>query len=274
MSRRIERVVVPFDAATESLAAIETAARLAACAKATLHGIFIEDEELLHVAALPFTRQLSPGVGVQPFTVEDTELHLKAAAGRTRRELIAAARRHGVDASFEVVRGGPQAALSGISEHDIVVAGARGRPIARHFRVECRWWSSVEIASGPLLLARQEPDGRGPVIVLLRDSGPEAARLLNIAAQVAEADSGELTAVCPPVLAQSAQFREWLAQQLAGFRVNLRVEAAPEASAMLYDRIGELGCRVLAVEAAVIEGGAGELRAHVERFACDVLIVR
>ena len=52
-SRRIERVVVPLDAAAENRTAIETAARLAARAKVPLHGIFVEDEELLHLARLP-----------------------------------------------------------------------------------------------------------------------------------------------------------------------------------------------------------------------------
>ena len=45
--RAIERVVVTLDAASENRAAIETAARLAARAKAPLHGIFVEDEDLL-----------------------------------------------------------------------------------------------------------------------------------------------------------------------------------------------------------------------------------
>ena len=114
MSATILRVVVSLDAAADNRGAIETAARLAARAEAPLHGIFIEDEELLHVAALPFTRQLAPGIGGQPFTVEDTELQLKAIAERVRRELVAAAQRHRVEASFEVVRGGSGAVLSGI----------------------------------------------------------------------------------------------------------------------------------------------------------------
>ena len=274
MSPTIRRIVVPLDAAAENRAAIETAVRLAARAKAALHGIFIEDEELLHVAALPFTRQLSLGVGVQPFTLEDTELHLRAAAERIRRELVAAAQRQRVEVSFEVVRGDLGTALSGISETDLVVAGALGRSVAGHFRVECRWWSSIEGTSGPFLLARRELDGAGPVIVLLRDSSPESARLLGVAAQVAEAGGGELTVVCPPALADAADFRDWLAHRLTGFRVDFRLEVAPGGSVTLYQRVGELGCRVLAVEAGAVAGGTGELRDFVERFACDVLIVR
>jgi hypothetical protein len=212
-------------------------------------------------------------LGVQPFTVEDTELQLKAAAERARRELVAAARRYGVEASFEIVRGGSQAALSGISERDLVVAAALGRPIAGHFRVECRWWSSIEIAPGPFLLARHAPDAGG-ALVILRDRSPASARLLAAAAQIAEAADGALTVICPPALANAADFADWLAERLAGYRLRPRVEVAPAEPQALYRRIAELGCRVLAVEAGAVEGGAARLRDLVERCACDVLIVR
>jgi len=274
MSTTIERVIVPLDAAAENRAAIEMAARVAARAQAALHGIFIEDEELLYVAALPFTRQLAPGAGLQPFTTEDTELYLKAAAVRTRRELISAAQRHRVEASFEVMRGRPETALSGLSERDLVVAGALGRPIAGHFRVECRWWSSIEIAPGPFLLARDGPNAGGAVVLLLRDRSPASARLLAAAAQVAEAGDGGLTVICPAALADASDFNDWLAEQLAGYRVRLRVETAPGEQEALLHRIGELGCRLVAIEAGSAEGGAARLRYFVERFTGDVLIVR
>lgn len=274
MSATIERVVVPLDAAAENRAAIETAARLAARTKATLHGIFIEDEELLNVAALPFTRQLTPGAGTQPFTVEDTELQLKAAGERARRELFAAARRYRVEASFEVVRGGSETALSSISERDLVVAGALSRPVVGHFRVECRWWSSIEIAPGPFLLTRHGPDSGGGVVVLLRDRSPASARVLAAAAQVAQADDGELTVVCPPAVADAPDFRDWLSERLAGYRVQLRVDAARDEPPEPERRITELGCRVLAIQAGSVEGGAGRLRRFVEGFGCDLLIVR
>jgi hypothetical protein len=53
MTQEIKRVVVLLDAASETGTTINTAARLAACWQVLLHGIFIEDEELigLHRAA-------------------------------------------------------------------------------------------------------------------------------------------------------------------------------------------------------------------------------
>jgi nucleotide-binding universal stress UspA family protein len=266
VSGPIARVVVPLDAASESLVAIETAARLAAHAKAPLHGIFVEDEDLLHLASLPFARQFTLGAHAEALTTEHVELHLRIAAERARRELFAAAKRHGVSGSFEVVRGASASALTAASESDLVVAGALTRPIAGHFRVECRWWSSLGAMPRRFLLARHAWRARGSVAMLLRDRSPAAARLLEAAAQMAEATDALLTVICPP---GEELFENWIADRLTGRPLRLRVEIGPDEPAALRQRLGELDCRLLAIEA----GGAA-LRDLVERYACDILIVR
>jgi len=151
VSPPIERVVVPLDAASENRTAIDTAARLAARNEAPLHGIFVEDQDLLRLAELPFVRQLTLGAGAEPFTAEEIGLHLQVEAERARRYIHAAAKRHGVEVSFEIVRGGSETVLSAVTERDLVVAGGLTRPIAGHFRVECRWWSSIASARAPFL---------------------------------------------------------------------------------------------------------------------------
>jgi nucleotide-binding universal stress UspA family protein len=270
----IERVVAPLDAASENLAAIDTAARLAARAKAPLHGIFVEDEDLLRLASLPFARQITLGAGAEPFTAEQVELHLQAAAERARRDVSAAAKRHAVDYSFEIVRGASEIVLSGVTERDLVVAGALTRPVAGDFRVECRWWSSIEAATGPFLLTRGGWDRVGSVVMLLHDRGPASVRLLEAAAQAAEARGGELTVICPPAVAGADGFETWLAERLAAFSVRAQIEMAQAEPAALRRRIGELDCRLLAVDAGRTEGCTGRLREFHESFACDILFVR
>jgi nucleotide-binding universal stress UspA family protein len=272
MSGPIERVVVPLDAASEHRTAIETAVRLAARAKTPLHGIFVEDEDLLQLASLPFARQFTLGAGAERLTTEQITLHLHVAAERARKELFAAAARHGVTASFEIVRGASESALTGASRHDLVVAGALTRPIAGHFRVECRWWSSIEAMSGPFLLARHAWRAHGAVVMLLRDLSAVSARLLEAAAQIAETADRMLTVICPPALA-GAGFETWVAGRLAGHPVRLQVEIAPPEPAALHQRISELDCRCLAVATGGAEGNGDRLRKLVERFGCDILLV-
>jgi hypothetical protein len=273
MTGPIERVVVQLDAVCESHAAIDTAARLAARAGAPLHGVFVEDQELLNLAGLPFAHQVTPGAGATRFTTADAELHLRAAAETARNDVAAAATRHRIKHSFAVVRGGSEAALSHASERDLVVAGAVTRPVAGQFRIEARWWSAVDVAPGPLLLVRHAWSANRAIVILLRERSTAAARLVEMAAQVAHAADGVLIVIGPPALAGADGFQQWLADRLGDLPMRLKVEIAPEEPAALHRRIAELDCRLLAVEAGFAEGDGGDrLRRFVERFACDILI--
>jgi hypothetical protein len=229
---------------------------------------------LLNLAGLPFARQITLGAGAEPFTIENVELHLRAEAERARQELFAAAKQHRVKCTFEIVRGASESALSGASERDLVVAGALTRPIAGHFRLECRWWSSIEFAPGPFLLARHAWSAAGGVVMLLRDRGPAAVRLLDAAAQMAEARGGVLSVICPPTVAGSKGFEKWIADRLTSHSVRLQIEVAPAELAALHRRIADLDCQLLAIEAGQTEGRSDRLRELVGRFACDILVVR
>jgi len=274
VSGPIDRIVVSLDATSEYRTAIDTAARLSARAKAPLHGVFVEDEDLLNLASLPFARQVTPSAGAEPFTTESIELHLRAQAERARQELFAAAQRHRVKCTFEIVRGASELAVSGASERDLVVAGGLTRPIAGHFRVESRWWCSIGAAAGTFLLARHAWSAAGGVVMLLRDRGPATVRLLDVAAEMAETRGGILIVICPPAVAGSEGFEKWITDQVSEHSVRLQIEVAPAEPAALHRRIGELNCQLLAIEAGLAEGRPDRLREMVERFACDILVVR
>jgi nucleotide-binding universal stress UspA family protein len=274
MSGAIDRVVVTLDATSENRIAIDTAARLAARAKAALHGVFVEDEDVLNLASLPFVRQVTLGGGAEPFTAENIELQLRAEAERARQELFAAAKQHRVECTFEVVRGASQIALSVASERDLVVAGGVTRPVAGNFRVECRWWSSIEAAAGPFLLTRNAWGTPGSIVMLLRDRGPASVRLLDAAAQIAEAGGAAMTVICPPAVAGSEGFEKWLVDRLAGHAVPLQVEVAPAGTEALQRRIGELDCRLLAIEGGVGDSHPDRLREFAGQCGCDILVVR
>jgi len=268
-------VVVTLDAVSESHPAIDTAARLAARAKTGLHGVFVEDEDLWHLAALPFARQVSTGAaGVQPLTADQIEPHWRAAAERARREIAAAAERHHITWSFAVMRGSTTAALSCASEHDLVVAAALTRPIAGHFRVAARWWSSLEGASSTILLARRSWAASGSVVVMLRDRSARSARLLDAAASIAEAKDAALVVICEPRLAGSEGFEAWLDAQLAPHSARLDIEIAAGDGEEVHQRLSRSDCGLLAVEVDNAEGGSGRLRASFEHLGCDLLIVR
>jgi hypothetical protein len=271
MSGPIRRVVMRLDAAADSRSAIATAAGLAARAGAPLHGIFVEDEELLHLAALPFARQVSPGIGGERLTVAMAELHQRSAAEHARAELSAMAARHDVEPSFEVVRATSDIALAGAAEVDLVVAGAFNRPIAGHFRVSCRWWSSIEGAPAPVLLVHHAWNG-GSVAAVLRDRGEEAARLLHAAVQVARISESSLIIIGPPTLARSSEFGEWINEHLGDPPISVKIEPSPSDPAALPELLAGRDCHLLAIEPGQAEGSSDRLREFVERFSCNLLI--
>lgn len=82
------RIVVTIDLAAQSAAAFALAAALAKARKRELHGLFIEDTDLLNVARLPFTREF-PRLGGPPRALSGVELErfMAREAERSRREL-------------------------------------------------------------------------------------------------------------------------------------------------------------------------------------------
>jgi hypothetical protein len=273
MTQEIYRVIVPLDAASETGAAIDTAARLAARWRVPLHGVFIEDEELIGLASLPFARQVTLGAGVEPLTRDRVEDHFRAFTERARRELAAAAERHDVKWSFEPVRGPLAPDMLG-GEHDFIVAGAASRPIGSHFRIASRCWSWMAIVPQPFLLASREWQTGGSVLTLLRRRDPKSVRVLDIAAQIASFCNGTLTVAQTPDPAGLADFSAWVSKRLEGHTVTLQTEPAQTEPAALRQRIVELDCRLLVLEAGVWEAQPEQLRELVEQLACDVLIIR
>ena len=273
MTQEIKRVIVPLDAASEAGTAIDTAAHLAARWRVPLHGVFIEDEELISLAGLPFARQVTLGAGLEPLTKDHVEDHFRAFAERARRELAAAADRHDVKWSFEIVRS-PLARDTLGGEHDFVVAGAASRPIGDHFRIASRWQSWMAIVARPFLLAKREWETGGSVLTLLRRRDPKSARALDIAAQIAGFRSGNLTVAGAPDLAGSDDFTAWVSEFLEGRSLRLQTEPVATEPAALRQRITELDCRLLVLEASEQDAQPDELRQLVEQLACDVLIIR
>jgi hypothetical protein len=155
----------------------------------------------------------------------------------------------------------------------LIVASALTRPVAGHFRVERRWWSWIEAAAGPLLLARNVWGVPGSVVMLLQDRGPASVRLFDAAAQVAAVRDSVLTVIGTPAIAGTGGFEKWVADRLAEQAVRFRIEVTPVELALLHERLGELDCRLLAFEARLAEGSGNRLRKIVERLGCDILII-
>jgi K+-sensing histidine kinase KdpD len=121
---KIRRVILGLDPALQSRALLEAAVDLAGELQAELLGLFVENQDLLHFAGLPFARE----VGFESATrrvldVESMERTLRALAKEARQALESVAGSTQVQWSFRVVRGALAAELlAAAEESDLVIA--------------------------------------------------------------------------------------------------------------------------------------------------------
>lgn len=272
--REAERIVVALDAVSESAAAIAAAARIAARWKLPLHGLFIEDDDLIRLAHLPFARDVTLSLGVEPFSLRQAEHQLRVFAERARRELAAAAAAHGIEWSFEIARSGHAGSGAAGVASGFVVAAIATRPVGGHFRVECRWWSVVEGGASPMLLARPTAPPPAATVALLHATDPGGERLIAAAARFAAARDEPLVVLCEPRLSETSGFREWLDRLTAGNGIRARVETASGDPAALLARLAAIGGSAIALSAAGPEAQPARLRELAAGLACDILVVR
>lgn len=122
----IRRIVVSVEPAPRGRAALETAAEIAERLGAELVGLFVEDVELLHLAGLPFAREIGfPSATTRSLDVASMERSLRSLAGEARRALAEIAGRAPLRWSFRVARGSALAELfAAAAEADVLVARA------------------------------------------------------------------------------------------------------------------------------------------------------
>jgi nucleotide-binding universal stress UspA family protein len=176
------RILVAIDASAASLDALAAAAALAVRLGSELSGLFVEDEDLLRLAGLPFGDIVrTPGGDRERMDPASAELALRAIGARARDAVERAAGRHRLAWSFQVARGRvvPEvlAASRGV---DLVVLGAagHGRP-ARGAVGETARATAARARTAVLLLARgARLDGD---VVAVDDGTPAGTRAVGAA---------------------------------------------------------------------------------------------
>jgi nucleotide-binding universal stress UspA family protein len=147
------RIVVGLDTSLVTRDALALAARLAASVDARLKGIFVEDENLLHLADLPFAREISFSGEIRELDAERMLRAMKAQAESARRMLARIASEAKIDWSFDVRRGRPLTTLAEHAVEDdtlVIRSGATGsREVGRAVRAATR-----EARADVLLVAR------------------------------------------------------------------------------------------------------------------------
>lgn len=119
------RIVIALDTASLVAPVIEIGVALAAGLDAMLDALFVEDEQLLRLAALPFARELGyPSARLRRLDPADVERALRAQVEQVRRQIAATAAALDLDWQLNVVRGDVLRTAFGYANvADILVVG-------------------------------------------------------------------------------------------------------------------------------------------------------
>jgi hypothetical protein len=204
-SRSATRIVLSLECGAAEAPALEAALALAAGLGGELAALFVEDERLLRLAALPFVQEIGR-TSAQQRVLEREQLEhaFQAEAGRLRRLLTSAAETLALKWTLDVARGDIMAAsLERLGPEDLLVLGgsvpagfARGRRVA-----------------GQALFRSL---AMRPVAVLLTD-GEGAWRALDAAFAIARHTAGEVAVLIDaPDESEYRTRRERARERLAG----------------------------------------------------------
>jgi nucleotide-binding universal stress UspA family protein len=273
----IRRILIALDASTHSLAALHAAAEMAANMQAELIGLFVEDENLLHLAGLPFAQEVrSPSAESEPMSSDKMQKELKLQASQARRALKSAAERVNARWSFRVVRGQVTASvLAAALDADLLAIGRVSRPLSSRSRLGSTARAVSIETKRSVLLMPPSSDLDYPVLVTY-DGSEGAKQALRAAARLARSGGDKLNVL---LLADSLEaieplqneVTEWLDERglAAGFHW---LPQATVAGLVEMVQSAESCVLVLGGENPLVEAAA--IQDLLDATDCPVMLVR
>lgn len=178
------RVILRMRGGAASPLVLEAAARVARVFHGELRGLFVEDQELLSLAEMPFAREISlTGRRSRPLSIDLVRREMQAASEAMAREFERLTRAARVPAHFEVVRGMMEDALRSAMEEPGILA--IGEPLAlggAHVMREAL--ADLSRFAGLVMVGAEARRAKGPVLTVL-DPACDVALLVDTAERLA-----------------------------------------------------------------------------------------
>ena len=186
---RFTRVLVALDSPASSQATLGIAVSLAAATASELRGLFVEDQDLLRLAGLPFAREIRLARAMsRALAPEQLRQDVRAQAALARAAMEKQALLHRLNWTFQVTQGRSEEAVLLAAAHGDLIVMSRGfGPLASYGRVGRQVRLIAARAPGPLLLASAGRAARRGAVCLPYDASPAAQRMLAIAGELAQA---------------------------------------------------------------------------------------
>jgi nucleotide-binding universal stress UspA family protein len=266
------RILVAMDAFDPSRALIDATVRLAVARHAELVGLFVEDEDVVEAAALPFSRAVGPASAALPVGGGVMEQALRAHASRLRGELGRVAERWGVPWAFRVVRGAiTERLLEEARGYELVALGRTSQARSQAAPLGHTARRTVVGASCSVLLLPPSPRRSGRVVTVFE--GSEGT--LQAGLEVARAEGAPLEVVAVADETDKASQLQQAARQWAARR-GVRLSVRPLVVRGAEDLAGEL--HTVELQSLVLDAGGmlarGKLDAALEQIESPALLVR
>lgn len=275
-SGEIRRIVVAVDTSADSLAALHAAARLAAGLSAELHGLFVEDDNLVRLARLPFAREVRLSAAPRRLELEAVEHQLRLLAAEARRALEREAASRKVACTFRVARGQvAREVVAAAGEGDLLILGRVSRPlIAGGPSGSTARAATAQAVSSVLLLQRAAAVGQ-PVVTVY-DGAPLSRRALALAARLAHLQEASITLLLPPRAGnERVAVEATAAETLLSTGVDFTLRPLRRTGvAAVGEAVREARGGLLVVGADTTLLAADDLASLAEQLPCPLLVVR
>jgi nucleotide-binding universal stress UspA family protein len=193
----VRRILVALDPSPHGHAALVEAIALAERMGAEVVGLFVEDEDLLRIARLPFAREF----GVcdphgRALDIVGMERRLRAQGVAMRREMEREAARTQLSWSFRVARGRVAAEVVAAGEQADVIFVGRTREQARSARLGSTARAVLTRSRRTVFCVRHRAAG-GRAVVAAYDGSDASGRALHTAADLAGAGPDGVVVLVP-----------------------------------------------------------------------------
>ncbi len=270
------RVIAALDVSCHDRQTLATAAEIAARLGLELAALFIEDENLFRVAALPVARHVVVGSSTAAsLDIEQLTAEMRALAALSESELRSSAARHGIKTSFRVVRGLPAAEVATETRtEDLLIVGAARAFADFPLLLNAPLREAVWRVGCSILQIRQAAPPRRPLLVF-RAGSSLTRRALAAATRLAAA-SVRLEAIVVGMPSESARAAADIEAVLAERGGDARLRNATIVSLAEVLRAAREGANDILIVASDLPGldDKTELGGLMTAAPCDVLLVR
>jgi hypothetical protein len=274
------RVVLQLCWGNPSPLAIEAAIRVAQAFQSEIESLFVEDQQLIELAAFPFAREISrTGRRSWAICTSDIEREMKLAFAALQRRIQALARAADVPVRHRVVRDEPMKALAEACAecgpwNVVALAEPFGSGACHELH---RLLDSVSNTTGLVVVGPQGQRTTGPVIVAAEDID-RLSGMLHAAERLVTVTGRDIVVFLIADGEEQLHWMEGQARLLLGERPNIRVALAKlalGASASVAEALRRMkGGFVISRFGGLVVPSEGDLKPLAAALECPLFLVR